>query len=86
MDKFFITRTIDLNRLNSKIYEYICKTNEENPYIFMNRNTINAIPNADTPIRYLNQIPVKVNGIVGYYQGYKVFEDNTLEFGEVEIR
>ena len=86
MDKFFITKIIDLDRLDNKIYEFICKTNEDNPYIFMNRNTINAIPPVDTPIHYLNQISAKANGIVGYYQGYKIFEDNTLEFGEVEIR
>lgn len=25
-------------------------------------------------------------GLIGEYQGYKMFEDNTLDFGEIELR
>ena len=25
-------------------------------------------------------------GLIGKYKGYKTFEDNTLEFGEIELR
>ena len=54
--------------------------------IYEDKNTIDAIPTVDDTLYNLQQPGAKVNGITGYYHGYKVFRDDTLEFGEVEIR
>lgn len=84
--KVSIANALDLNKLNREIDIYISKTNETKPYLFMNENTINALPCADDALSCLNQINAKVIGIVGYYEGYKIFKDNSLNFGEIEIR
>lgn len=86
MSKFFITRIIDVDKLNEKLDEFICTTGESNPYLFMNENTIKALPNVDNAPYNLGQIYAKANGVVGCYCGYKIFRDDTLYFGEVEIR
>ena len=31
-------------------------------------------------------ILAKAEGLIGEYQGYEMFEDNTLSFGEIELR
>lgn len=84
--KFSIAQRINLDELEDKIDRYVRLTGETNPYLFMNQNTINAIPTVDDTLYNLRQINAKVNGIAGYYQGYKIFRDDTLDFGEVEIR
>ena len=84
--KFSIIQKIDMNELDRMIDNYQCHTGETNPYLFMNKSTIEAIPTVDDTLYNLRQICAKVNGIAGYYCGYKVFRDDTLDFGEVEIR
>ena len=85
--KFSIVQKINLDELTKKIDEYQCSTGETNPYLFMNKSTIDAIPTVDDAIiRNINQALAKINGIAGYYHGYKVFRDDSLSFGEVEIR
>ena len=83
--KFSITRTkIDLNKLLNNIEEYYA-INMTKPYIFMNKKTIDEL---------ILQVGYKPDGLwgaqsssmCGYFHGYKVFCDNTLSFGEVEIR
>lgn len=87
--KFSITQTIDFNKLNNELEKYTM-LNGYDPYLFMGKDTINAIlnecPTTDGILEHYNQIRAKVNGVAGYYCGCKVFEDNTLKFGEVEIR
>lgn len=83
--KFSIIQKIDMNELDRMIGEYQCFTGEVNPYLFMNKSTIDAILTVDG-ILDLRQIYAKIDGIAGYYCGYKVFRDDTLDFGEVEIR
>ena len=83
--KFSIVKTkIDVNKLLNNIKD--CSIiNKENPYLFMNKDTIDEL---------ILQIRYKPNGfwetqsrgMCGYFQGHKVFCDNTLKFGEVEIR
>lgn len=84
--KFSIVQTINLDELTKKIDEYQCCTGETNPYIFMNKSTLDAIPTMYDTLYSLRQVCAKVNGIAGYYNGYKVFRDDSLSFGEVEIR
>jgi uncharacterized pyridoxal phosphate-containing UPF0001 family protein len=84
--KFSIIKTIDLNKLTDEIDKYIMQTGEANPYIFMHIDTMQAIDNAFTtdfrePIHTSD-----CKGAIGYWEGYRMFIDNSLEFGEVEIR
>ena len=83
--KFSITKTkIDINKLVTNIEEYSI-VNMTEPYIFMNKDTIDELT---------SQVGYKPDGLrvtqsscmCGYFHGYKVFCDNTLSFGEVEVR
>ena len=86
--KISIVNALDLNKLNREIDIYISKNNEVNPYLFMNKATIDALPTDtdDDFINLVNKANAMLNGIAGYYYGYKVFKDDSLNFGEVEIR
>ena len=84
--KISIIQKIDIAKLDNMIDEYQAITSETNPYLFMNKNTFSAIPQVDDLIPFLYQVQAKANGILGYYHGYKVFEDGGLKLGEVEIR
>lgn len=81
--KFSIIRTLDLDKLNEEIDEYML-VNDESPYIFMNDETIYAIK------KELNTIPTHIPTSIAKqpprYCNCKIFPDNTLGFGEVEIR
>ncbi len=92
---FSIAKAIDLKKLNNEIEQYEAKTGNRNIYVFMNHDTIETLENQvlGSVINYPNynsQNTVlsleKTNGLIGYYQGYKCFRDDTLCFGEVEIR
>ena len=83
--KFSIVRTkIDISKLLNNIEEYSI-INMVKPYLFMNKDTIDEL---------ISQVGYKPDGLCGvqsssmcgYFQGHKVFCDNTLSFGEVEIR
>ena len=57
-----------------------------NPYIFINKKTFDDLykllnPNDSNRIRKDEKL-----GFLCYYQGCKMFEDNTLDYGEVELR
>ena len=83
--KFSIVKIkIDVNKLLNSIEEYSI-INEENPYLFMNKDTINELV---SPIGYKPDglWGIQSSSMCGYFQGHKVFCDNTLKFGEVEIR
>lgn len=82
--KFSIIRAVDLNELNMQIEDYKCETHELEPYIFANEETIKAIVESIHINWWISK--TKGKGIVGKYEGYKIFPDNDLEFGEVEIR
>ena len=83
--KFSIVRTkIDINKLLNNIKEYSI-INMVKPYLFMNKDTIDEL------ILQVGYKPgglwgVQSSSMCGYFQGHKVFCDNTLSFGEVEIR
>lgn len=83
--KFSIVRTkIDISKLLNNIEEYSI-INMVKPYLFMNKDTIDEL---------ISQVGYEPDGLCGdqsssmcgYFQGHKVFCDNTLSFGEVEIR
>lgn len=59
-----------------------------NPYIFINKKTFDDLyklinPNYDDSKRIQKDEKL---GFLGYYRGCKMFEDNTLDYGEVELR
>ena len=83
--KFSIVKTkIDISKLINNIEEYSI-IHMTNPYLFMNKDTIDEL------ISIVGYSPDGLFGsqsssMCGYFQGHKVFCDNTLKFGEVEIR
>ena len=92
--KFSIMTIIDLNKLDNEINEYIRLTSNDDPYIFMNQDTVDAIEDEfrlkfGMPIKDIdiNNLNAKLkNGTKAEYCGYKVFINNDLKFGIVEIR
>lgn len=84
-ERFSILKCINLDVLEDKIDEYVRKNNES-PYIFMNEDTADAIAYTYEVIPHTHRNVTYKNGIVGRYCGYKVFLDNDLKLGEIEIR
>lgn len=68
---------ISIGQLNSCIWQYI-GANGRNPYIFMSRETANAMGSE------FEFFPDKKE--MRFYQGLKVFIDNTLPYNYVELR
>ena len=84
--KFSIVKTIDLDKLNNEIDEYIMQTGETSPHIYMHIDTMQAIDRA-FPTNFTEAIRISdCQCTIGYWEGYQMLTDNNLEFGEVEIR
>lgn len=90
--KFSIVKTIDLDKLSNEINKYIKETGETNPYIFMHDDTADAIESAIT-VPYLHYIErdyvgrkIARDNAIAEFCGYKIFHNNSLKFGEIEIR
>ena len=82
--RFSILKYMDLEKINKNIKIYEDSTGKE-PYLFMSNETANAVCKQATS--YLGTLfPYKPNDVLTLYDGYKVFPNNDLEFGEVEIR
>lgn len=93
IEKFSIIKTLDLDKLDNMIDKYICMTNKRDPYIFMSNDTANAIVDITNPLdvfstkeNFNKKSKDGVNGANAEYTGYKVFINNDLKFGIVEIR
>lgn len=81
--------TLDFGKLYNKIFEYensfpIVQTS----YLFMNEITFDVLIDKtktkniyETMSYYSNS-----NGLIAKFEGHKVFIDNTLNFGDIEIR
>lgn len=90
--KFSIVATIDLSRIDDEIEKYVNLNGNFDPYIFMNEDTVRAIENEVgahdiiiDSVDSLNKRSTK-DGMYATYSGYKVFINNDLRFGIVEIR
>ena len=93
--KFSIIATIDFNKLDNEIGEYVKRNGNFDPYIFMSEDTAEAIKN-EYEVEYgldVKDINSNVNpkgdiknGVKAMYCGYKVFINNDLRYGIVEIR
>ena len=91
METFSIVDNINVNLLNKRIAEFIYKEGYE-PYIFANMETLEAL------VKPFEQVEMFMNScetglvssykgyICGIYQGNKMFNDDTLKFGEIELR
>jgi hypothetical protein len=87
--KFSIVKTLDINKLDNEIENYIHISNNKNPYIFMSDATADSIAQHYDPIDIYSNVKLGVKdrcGCWGSYVGYKVFVDNSLKYGEIEIR
>lgn len=90
MEIFSIVDKINVNKLNTKIAEFVHKEGHE-PYIFANKETLDALVKPiEQELKFVSPITGIVNSykrrLVGKYQGNKIFEDDTLKFGEIELR
>lgn len=88
-EKFSIVNQLDTEKLSRSILEFVCKEGYA-PYIFMNGETYQSLyePYGDDTFQKWDGSSYYHGhtGLIGKYQGYKMFEDNTLEFGEIELR
>lgn len=83
--KFSIYSTILLEEILKEIDEYIMATGETNPYLFMSANTMRTIRDSNA---WLLKATTTSNHKAsdGTLCGYKVFINDDLRFGTVEIR
>lgn len=88
METFSIVDKINVDKLNTKVAEFVYREGHE-PYIFANKETLEAL---SKPIEQELKFVSAATGIVssfkgfGKYHGNKMFEDDTLKFGEIELR
>jgi hypothetical protein len=90
METFSIVDKIDVNKLNTKIAEFVYKEGHE-PYIFANKETLEALVKPIVhELKFVSPITSVTTSFkrcfIGKYQGNKMFEDDTLKFGEIELR
>ena len=92
METFSIVEKINANRLNEKIAEFVYREGYE-PYIFANKETLDTLVKPIEPeVNFITsptgnvRIYTGKSCLVGKYQGNKMFENDTLKFGEIELR
>mgnify|MGYP000356216414 FL=1 len=92
MEIFSIIDKMNVDKLNTKIAEFVYRDGHE-PYIFANKETLDALVkpieqelNFITSSTGSTRIYVGKSCLVGKYQGNKMYEDDTLKFGEIELR
>ena len=87
--KFSIVKSLDIDKLDKEMQEYIHISNNHNPYIFMSGATADKIAQHYDPIDIYSNVKLGVSDRcehLALYKGYKVFTDNSLKFGDIEIR
>lgn len=80
--KFSIIESLNEVKLRNGIIQHV-NENEEDHYIFMNRKTIDDLEYIAPLGSYENK---SKNGIVAMYRGFKIYENDDLKYGEVELR
>lgn len=88
--KFSIVKELDIMKLNEKLSEFF---NIKGYFskIFASNETLEALSKPYVQkmkrIKFVDGgVLAKAEGLIGEYQGYKMFEDNTLKYGEIELR
>lgn len=88
--KFSIVRTLDTDKIIEEIDSYMMITGEFNPYIFMSEETSKAIEEEvaeKVTVEWLDpSLKSNYKGTEATFAGCKVFINNDLKFGVVEIR
>lgn len=88
-NKFSIVRNLDESRLTKEIVRYI-NENEDDPYIFMNKETISDLEYCASQLGSYEKFDSYENemksGVIAMYRGFKIYENNDLKYGEVELR
>lgn len=74
--------TVNNDKLQEEINRYETLTNQ-NAYLFMSKNTMDALALAILPFSTPDMYK---ECIMCNFKGRKVFQNDELEFGEVEIR
>ena len=86
-ERFSIVKTINIDKIFEEIDNYIMITGETNPYIFMNEDTSKAIDDEVGIVKWIDpSAKSNYKGIEATFTGYKIFINNDLKFGIVEIR
>lgn len=90
METFSIVDKINVDKLNTKVAEFVYREGHE-PYIFANKETLDALVKPiEQKLKFVSAITGTVSSfkacLVGKYQGNKMFRDDTLKFGEIELR
>lgn len=90
MEIFSIVDKINVNKLNAKIAEFVYREKHE-PYIFANKETLDALVKPiEQELKFVSAATNVTTSfkacLIGKYQGNKMFEDDTLKFGEIELR
>lgn len=90
LEKFSIVKEIDMMKLNEKLSEFF-NVKGYSPKIFTSNETLEAL--SKSYVQEMKRIKFvdggvldKAEGLIVEYQGYGMFEDNDLEFGEIELR
>ncbi|HCS05089.1 MAG TPA: hypothetical protein DIV53_09810 [Eubacterium sp.] len=90
METFSIVDKINVDKLNTKFAEFVYREGHE-PYIFANKETLDALVKPiEQELKFVSAATGAVSSfkacLVGKYQDNKMFEDDTLKFGEIELR
>ena len=90
MEKFSLVEKINVDKLNTKVAEFLYKEGHE-PYIFANKETLDALVKPiEQELKFVSTATGIVSSfkgcLVGKYRGNNMFEDDTLKFGEIELR
>lgn len=86
--KFSIVRELDEGRLTNEIIRHV-NENEEDPYIFMSKETIEDLEYNGLLNSYekFESCENKIRrGVIAVYRGCYIYENNDLKYGEVELR
>ena len=85
--KFSIVKTIDVDKIVEEIDNHIRTTGEFSPYIFMSEDTMKAVEGGLPEVKWADpSLKANYKGKQAAFTGYKVFTNNDLKFGIVEIR
>ena len=84
--KFYIVKDLDIDRIYREIEKYYAENSSGCPYLFMNQETVDKLPTESSKPFYYFNAATSTMGYIGQFCGCKVFKDNSLRYGEVEIR
>lgn len=90
METFSIVDKINVDKLNTQIAEFVYRKGYR-PYIFANKETLEAlvVNPIEQELKFVSaatNVMTSFNCFIGKYQDNKIFEDDTLKFGEIELR